>query len=372
MAADKLDPWSSDVQVKDYGKLEKEFGIEPVEPLLGKIPDPLIYMRRGAMFGHRDFGRILDAMQKKKPFVMMTGLMPSGKFHLGHRMLADEIVYLQEHGAKIYLCVADIEAYNTRGVPLDEGRKTAIEEYLLNYMALGLKPKNCDFYFQSSRSSDEKKANAFYRLVGMAAKKVTFNEMSAVYGELTPGKIMSVFTQVADILHPQLPEFEGKCPVVVPVGSDQDPHIRLSRDIAARFSEFTFIPPCATYNKFLPGLKGGKMSSSDPLSYIALSDDPKTARQKIMKYAFSGGGNSLEEHRKHGGDITVDVSYQMLHAMFEPDDKKMNRIKDDYTSGKMLSGELKNILSEKLETFLVAHQKAREKARKDVDKFLGK
>jgi len=368
--AEKLDPWASDIRVKDYGKLEKEFGIEPIETVLAKIPGPLIYMRRGMMFGHRDFGRILDAMAKKKPFVMMTGLMPSGKFHLGHKMLADEIVYLQEHGAKVYLCVADIEAYNTRGISLEEGRKTALEEYLLNYIALGLKPKNCDFYFQSSRSADAEKANAYYRLVGMCSKKVTFSEMTAVYGELTPGKIMSVFTQVADILHPQLPEFEGKLPVVVPVGADQDPHIRLTRDIASRFSEFNFIPPAATYNKFLPGLKGGKMSSSDPLSYIALSDDPKTAKHKIMKYAFSGGGNSVEEHRRHGGNTEVDVSYQMLYNMFEPDDRKMKKIKDDYTSGRMLSGELKQILADKLESFLSSHQKAREKARKEVAKFL--
>jgi tryptophanyl-tRNA synthetase len=334
------------------------------------MPEPDIYMRRGMMFGHRDLGRIADCISKNKPFVMMTGLMPSGKFHLGHKMLADEMVYFQQHGAKVYLCVADIEAYNTRGVSLEEGRKTAVEEYLLNYIALGLKPKNCDFYFQSARSDDHKKSNAFYRLAGLAAKKVTFNELTAVYGELTPGKIMSVMTQAADILHPQLPEFEGKIPTVVPVGADQDPHIRLARDIASRFTEFTFIPPAATYNKFLPGLKGGKMSSSDPLSYIALSDDPKTAGQKIMKYAFSGGGNSVEEHRKRGGNIDVDVSYQMLNAMFEPDDRKMKKIREDYTSGKMLSGELKQILAGKMESFLAGHHKAREKARKDLDKFL--
>ena len=67
--ADKLDPWSSEVAVKDYGKLEKEFGIEPMEPLLPKIPDPLIYMNRGILFGHRDFGRVLEAISKKKTWL---------------------------------------------------------------------------------------------------------------------------------------------------------------------------------------------------------------------------------------------------------------------------------------------------------------
>ena len=89
-----------------------------------------------------------------------------------------------------------------------------------------------------------------------------------------------------------------------------------------------------------------------------------------MKYAFSGGGNSVEEHRKRRGNIDVDVSYQMLNAMFEPDDRKMKKIREDYTSGKMLSGELKQILAGKMESFLAGHHKAREKARKDLDKFL--
>jgi tryptophanyl-tRNA synthetase len=250
-------------------------------------------------------------------------------------------------------------------------RKMAIEEYLLNYIALGLEPKNCDFYFQSSRSRDPDQANAFYRLAGMAAKKVTFNEMKAVYGEISPGKVMSVMTQAADILHPMLPEFGGYRHVVVPVGIDQDPHIRLTRDIASRFEkEFKFTPPASTYHMFIKGLKGGKMSSSDPYSYIALTDDPKTAGMKIMKYAFSGGRETIAEHRKRGGIPEVDVAYQYLYSQFEPDDKKIKQIYEDYKSGKMLTGELKQILIEKMEAFLREHHKKRERAKRQIDKFL--
>jgi tryptophanyl-tRNA synthetase len=39
--------------------------------------------------------------------------------------------------------------------------------------------------------------------------------------------------QVGDILHVQLPQYGGPRPVVVPVGVDQDPHVRLTRDLAA-------------------------------------------------------------------------------------------------------------------------------------------
>jgi tryptophanyl-tRNA synthetase len=367
-----IDPWGK-MDIKDYGKLSKEFGIEKFEPLARKLPEPHISMRRGVVFGHRDFSRILEYIIHRKPYAMMTGLMPSGKFHLGHRMLAEQIIYYQNHGAHVYLCVADTEAYNMRINSLKELRKTAIEEYLLNYIALGLKPKNCDFYFQSDRTRDAKKSNAYYRLIGMVSKRVTSNEMEAIYGELSPGKIMSVLTQVGDILHPELEEYGGPKPVLVPVGVDQDPHIRLTRDLAARFAkagEFKFILPSSTYHEFMTGLKGGKMSSSDSTSYIALTDTPEQVKEKIMKYAFSGGRGSVKEHREKGGIPEVDVSYQMLYMMFEPDDNRIKKIHDDYKSGKLLTGELKQILIEKIQKFLVEHKEKREKAKDKVREFL--
>ena len=66
----------------------------------------------------------------------------------------------------------------------------------------------------------------------------------------------------------------------------------------------------------------------------------------------------------------IDVSYQYLRIFFEPDDKKLKQIHDDYKSGKMLTGELKQILIEKINKFLASHQQKREKARDQLDKFL--
>ena len=252
-------------------------------------------------------------------------------------------------------------------------RETAIKEYLTNYVALGLDLKKCDFYFQSNRSTDAKKANAYYALAGMFARHATFNEFKAVYGEISPGKIISSLFQASDMLHPQLPEFEGKpLPVVVPVGADQDPHLRLARDMSQKINEYKFIQLSSTYHTFLPGLKGGKMSSSDPTSYIALTDSPEDAAKKVKKYAFSGGRDTVEEHRKYGGNPDIDVSFQMLKYGIEPDDKKLKQIYDDYESGKMLTGELKQILIDKLGAFLKEHQEKREKAKSIVDKFIFK
>lgn len=112
------------------------------------------------------------------------------------------------------------------------------------------------------------------------------------------------------------------------------------------------------------------MSSSEESSAIFSTDSPKEVETKIKKYAFSGGKDTLEEHRKLGGNPDIDVSFQYLRMFFEPDDKKLQKIHDDYKSGKLLSGELKQILIEKINAFLKEHQKQRKLAEKQIDKFI--
>ena len=254
---------------------------------------------------------------------------------------------------------------------MEELKQVAINEYLVNYVALGLDLKKCDIYFQSARSGDAEKSNAYYRLASNFSRYATFNEFKAIYGEISPGKMNASFLQATDMFHSQLPEFEGKTPVLVPVGIDQDPHLRIARDIAKRYKDYKFVQLSSTYNLFFPGLKGsGKMSSSDETSFIALTDSPQQVRKKINKYAFSGGQATIEEHRKKGGNPDVDVSFQYLKFLFEPDDKKLQQIHDDYKSGKMLTSELKNYLIDKINAFLKIHQKRREKAKKQINDFM--
>jgi tryptophanyl-tRNA synthetase len=365
-----VNPWEFAGEV-DYDKLVREFGLTLMKEL-PEIFQKEIFFKRKVVYAHRDIQRVLEAIKNKKPFVMMTGLMPTGKMHLGHALLVQQMIFYQSLGAKIYVAVADLEAYNSRGQSLEESRKIAVEDYIANYIALGLKRKNLDLYFQSERSRDGKKANAYYRLQNLLAKHATFNEFKAVYGEITPGKMLSALLQASDMLHPQLEEFEGTVPVIVPVGIDQDPHLRLARDISQRIKKPSFIQLSSTYHKMIPGLKGGKMSASDSSSFISLTDSEKEVENKIKKYAFSGGRDTVEEHRKKGGNPDVDVSFQYLKFMFEEDDRKLAKIEADYRSGKMLTSELKQIAIEKINAFLKEHRAKKAKAKKLVEDFLWK
>ena len=112
------------------------------------------------------------------------------------------------------------------------------------------------------------------------------------------------------------------------------------------------------------------MSSSDPNSFIALTDNPKTVKNKINKYAFSGGKETLEEHKRLGGNPDIDVSFQYLRMFLEEDDDKLQEIYNDYKSGKLTTGELKKYTIDKLNSFLKDHQAKREKAKKVIGKFL--
>lgn len=362
----KVTPWDVSGDV-DYEKLIKKFGVSHLKEL-PRVFDENVLFRRKIVFAHRDIQRILETIKAKKPFVMMTGLMPTGKFHVGHMILAQQMIFYQKLGAKIYIAVADIEAYNARDQSLEESRKIALEEYIPNYIALGLKPTNCEIYFQSERSKDSKKANAYYRLQNVLARYATFNEFKAVYGEISPGKMLSALLQVSDMLHPQLKEFEGQMPVLVPVGIDQDPHLRLARDISKRVKGFTQLS--STYNLFAPGLGGGKMSASESSSYIALTDSEKDVERKIKKYAFSGGRATLKEHKEKGGDPNVDVSFQYLKFFFEPDDEKLKKIEEKYKKGELMTGQLKEYTIRKINAFLKQHQKKLGKAKKKVKRYL--
>jgi|SRR3989344_164699 len=358
----EIDPWDVK-EVKDYDQLMKSLGVDSFSQYTKKLKNAPIEIRRGLVLGHKDFSKIQESISKKKKFAILTGLMPSGAFHFGHMSVINQVIYYQKLGAEIYLLSADLEAQLVRNIDEQKARKIALEEYLLNYLALGLKKKNLHFYFQLN---GPRKFKEYQNLSKLASAKTTFNEVKAIYGDITPQKLISALTQTADILYPQL---EGIKTTLTPVGFDQLPHGNFSRDLASRMK---FSLPCFTFHKLIPGLQGPttKMSSSKPESYISFDDSEKEVENKIRKYAFSGGGATLAEHKKHGGNPEIDVSFLWLKYLFEDNDKKLNEIYNNYKSGSLLTGELKEILIEKVNSFLKEHRKKREKAKKELNSII--
>lgn len=104
----------------------------------------------------------------------------------------------------------------------------------------------------------------------------------------------------------------------------QDPYFRQTRDVAAKLK---YPKPCLIHSKFFPALQGSqtKMSASNELSSIYMTDTPAQIKNKINRHAFSGGQETVEEHRKLGGNPDVDVSYQYM-TFFVDSDEEMEKL----------------------------------------------
>ncbi|GIX71805.1 tryptophan--tRNA ligase, cytoplasmic [Caerostris extrusa] len=82
------------------------------------------------------------------------------------------------------------------------------------------------------------------------------------------------------------------------------------------------------------------------------------AKIRSNKYAFSGGGATVEEHKEKGGNCDIDISFQYLRFFLE-DDEKLEKIRKDYTSGELLTGFLKKELITILQKVVADHQQKR-------------
>lgn len=450
----EIDPWASK-GIKNYDEICEKFGLEKIDS--SKLPNPTHLHRRGIIFAHRDLDSVLNARKSGKSFGVLSGLMPSGQMHLGHKMVIDQAKWFQDLGGDVTIAVADLEAHATRGLSLEKCRKYAVEEYISNYAGMGLNPEKTSIYFQSERSIVQKMGFTL-------GTKTNLSEMEAIYGfsgNTSLAHVQSPLVQAGDIVHPQLDEYGGLRPIVVPVGIDQDPHIRLTRGMVSKTNWFNLnnnksgnltiglsiqdnnqeimgirsdggidknqrkmiidraisainkagykeinsnpkhgtidvkdantenraeiqyelltlerqlggmglMQPSSTYHQFAVGMTGGKMSSSQPETTIFLNDSMKSIEKKI-KASFSGGQSTIEEHRSKGGNPEIDVAYQYLRYFFEEDDNELNKIREEYISGELLTGEIKAICVDKATTWMKTHHELKDQNQHLVKDFL--
>ena len=358
----KVTPWEVEGSI-DYEKLIRDFGTQRISEKLrdeikGLAGEEHLLLRRQVFFSHRDLDKVLEEYKQGKGFFLYTGRGPSGKMHIGHLIPFIFTAWLQKvFDVNVYIEITDDEkfVYN-RKYKWKEVQQYA-DENILDIAVAGFDPHKT-FIFK-----DSEYIKHLYPLALEVARKITYSTAKAVFG-------FTGSTNIGLIFYPSLqivPTFFEKRRALIPCAIDQDPYWRIQRDIAESLS---YYKTAAIHSIFLPPLTGihDKMSSSKPETAIFLDDDEVTVKKKVMRYAFSGGQPSIEEHRKKGGNPDIDVSFQWLYMFFEEDDNKLEEIRKAYASGKMLTGELKQYLIEKINAFLREHRYKRESKGRDLVK----
>ncbi|XP_006355224.1 tryptophan--tRNA ligase, cytoplasmic [Solanum tuberosum] len=362
-----VNPWevsAKDGGKIDYDKLIDKFGcqrldeslIQRVQRLTNRAPH--VFLRRGVFFAHRDFNDILDSYEKGEKFYLYTGRGPSSEaLHLGHLIPFMFTKYLQDaFKVPLVIQLTDDEKCMWKNLSVEESQRLA-RENAKDIIACGFDISKT-FIF----SDFDYVGGAFYKNMVRVAKCVTYNKVVGIFGftgEDHIGKVSFPPVQAVPSFPSSFPHIFGneniRC--LIPCAIDQDPYFRMTRDVAPRIG---YHKPALIESSFFPALQGenGKMSASDPNSAIYVTDSAKEIKNKINRYAFSGGRDSIELHRKYGANLEVDIPFKYL-GFFLDDDAELEHIREEYGSGRMLTGEIKKRLVEVLTDLVERHRRAR-------------
>jgi len=361
-------PWNVDGGDEgiDYDKLIRDFGCSKITPELVARIERLTgrrahrFLRRGLFFSHRDLEHLLDNYEKGVPFYLYTGRGPSSEaLHIGHLVPFEFTQWMQEaFDVPLVIQLTDDEKFFFKeGLTLERAHALGYEN-AKDIIACGFNPDKT-FIF-----SDVDYIGTMYPVIAKIQKFITFNQARGAFGfdgSTNCGKIAFPAIQAAPSFPVAFPQIFGDrtdIMCLIPQAIDQDPYFRITRDVAPRLH---WNKPALIHSKFFPGLQGykTKMSSSDAApTTIFVTDTPKEIKSKINKYAFSGGRVTVEEHRRLGADLSVDVPYEYMRYMME-DDEELERIGTEYGSGRLLTGEVKIILADLMIDIIAKHQKAK-------------
>ncbi len=292
--------------------------------------------------------------------IILSGMRPTGKLHLGHWAGALESwVQLQNEGSyQNYHLIADYHALTTN---LDTSR---IYEYtiemLVDWLAAGIDPNQSPIFRQSQVKQHTELHLIFSMLITKSRleRNPTLKEQvrDLNLGPISYGYLGYPVLQAADILL-----YKGE---VVPVGEDQLSHIEITREIARYFNrqyENVFPEPEPKLTRFarLPGLDGKKMSKSLNNS-IFLSDSEGDVVRK-MKKAITDP-KKIRKGDPGRPDICLVFTY---HKKFNPAEEK--EIRSGCESGKLGCVECKLKCAARINEFLIPFRERRARLEQNPD-----
>jgi len=191
---------------------------------------------------------------------LLSGVKPTGRPHIGNYFGAMKQFVELQSSYESYVFIADLHALTSIQ------SKTELEEntlgVFLDYMAIGLDPKEVVIYKQSDVPQVAELAWIFNCLTTMPYLKRAhaFKDAEAKNKEINVGVFDYPLLMAADILIQDTD--------VVPIGQDQTQHVEIARDTAEKFNRifgetFKLPEPLILADvAVVPGTDGRKMSKS--------------------------------------------------------------------------------------------------------------
>jgi tryptophanyl-tRNA synthetase len=278
-------------------------------------------------------------MAEKK--ILVSGVKPTGKLHIGNYFGAlKQFVDLQSE-YNSYIFVADLHALTSQQNASE--LNADIRNVVLDYLAIGLDPKNITLYKQSDIPEVTELSWIFSCLTTMPylQRAHAYKDAEAKNKELNVGVFNYPLLMAADILLPGAD--------VVPVGKDQRQHIEIARDSADKFNrtfgEIFKLPKelIIETRQVVPGTDGQKMSKSygNTIELFAEDEDIKRAVMSIVT-----DSKTPDEPK----DPETDNVFA-LHKLFT-EGPEFEDVKDRYEAGKIGYKESKEILIKNITTFI--------------------
>lgn len=274
--------------------------------------------------------------------IIFSGTRPTGPLHLGNYFGAIK-GYLDLQNNENFDCLYAVVDLHGITSPYNPKKYQAqINELVLEYLACGLDPNKSHLIIQSQIPEHLELSYLLATLypVSRLEQLPTYKEKKKEqpkYANL--GLLYYPILMAADILI-----YKSE---LVPVGKDQLPHLELTREIARIFNNkfgqtFKEPQPYLTEGAYVPSLTGeGKMSKTNPKSYLSLIDDLKTIKAKIFKVPTDSGKGKTVPLK--GGVFAL----LTLVELFEGKEKRKEYEKMYLTSG-IKYQTLKNDLSLKI------------------------
>lgn len=295
---------------------------------------------------------------------LVTGIRPTADMHIGNYLGAIRPAVERQDKFEQFLFIADLHAITTPYEP--KTMPSLIKGVALDYIAGGIDPKKSILFIQSHVPAHVELMWLLNTItpVGKLQRMIQYKEFKQQYGHPQAGILNYPILMAADIL-----AYKAEA---VPVGDDQMQHLEITQDLANKFNNIfgaTFPIPknVVPENQALRIMSlndpGKKMSKSlGPKSYIALSDNETTIRQKIASAVTDEGGQKTK---------TMSPGVKNLFTLLEltADQKTYQHMQEHYHDGKLKYSELKPVLADAIIDFLKPIQKRRQELAKDPTKI---